>query len=96
MELANYLRLGGFPALHLQKYSFDDAYTIVRDIYHSTIFTDIVRRNTIRKADQLERIVRFVLDVYKRQMLRCYLSGLGGALIFLCAGIFWLKKREIR
>ena len=62
MELANYLRLGGFPALHLQKYSFDDAYTIVRDIYHSTIFTDIVRRNTIRKADQLERIVRFVFD----------------------------------
>ena len=30
------------------------------------------------------------------RMLRCYLSGLGGALIFLCAGIFWLKKREIR
>ena len=37
-------------------------YTIVRDIYNSTIFTDIVRRNTIRKADQLERIVRFVFD----------------------------------
>ncbi len=61
-ELVNYLRLGGFPALHLQKYSFEDAYTIVRDIYNSTIFTDIVRRNQIRKVDQLERIVRFVFD----------------------------------
>lgn len=58
-ELANYLRLGGFPAVHLQRYSPDEAYTIVRDIYNSTIFTDIVRRNQIRKIDQLERIVRF-------------------------------------
>lgn len=61
-ELVNYLRLGGFPALHLQSYSFEDAYTIVRDIYNSTIFTDIVKRNQIRKVDQLERIVRFVFD----------------------------------
>ena len=61
-ELVNYLRLGGFPALHLQNYSYEDAYTIVRDIYNSTIFTDIVKRNQIRKVDQLERIVRFVFD----------------------------------
>lgn len=61
-ELANYLRYGGFPAINLQNYSFEDAYTIVRDIYNSTIFTDIVKRNQIRKVDQLERIVRFVFD----------------------------------
>ncbi|MDL2301572.1 ATP-binding protein [Lachnospiraceae bacterium OttesenSCG-928-D06] len=61
-ELSRYLRLGGFPALHLQNYSFDDAYTIVQDIYNSTIFTDIVRHNQIRKVDQLERIMRFVFD----------------------------------
>ena len=61
-ELSNYLRLGGFPAIHLQKYSQDEVYTIVRDIYNSTIFTDIVKRNQIRKVDQLERIVRFVFD----------------------------------
>lgn len=61
-ELANYLRLGGFPAVHLQKYTSDEVYTIVKDIYNSTIFTDIVRRNQIRKVDQLERIVRFAFD----------------------------------
>ncbi len=61
-ELASYLRFGGFPAIHLQNYSLEDAYTIVRDIYNSTIFTDIVKRNQIRKIDQLERIVRFVFD----------------------------------
>jgi predicted AAA+ superfamily ATPase len=61
-EFARYLRFGGFPAIHLQEYSADEAYTIVKDIYNSTIFTDIVKRNQIRKVDQLERIVRFALD----------------------------------
>ncbi len=61
-ELASYLRYGGFPAIHLRDYSLDDVYNIVRDIYNSTIFTDIVKRNEIRKIDQLERIVRFVFD----------------------------------
>ena len=36
-ELANYVRLGGFPATHLQAYSQEEVYTIVRDIYNSTI-----------------------------------------------------------
>ena len=29
-ELAEYIRLGGFPATHLQRYSEDEIYTIVR------------------------------------------------------------------
>lgn len=58
-ELANYVRLGGFPATHLQPYSQDEVYTIVRDIYNSTIFSDIVKRNQIRKIDQLERVVKY-------------------------------------
>lgn len=61
-EFARYLRLGGFPAVHLQPYTPDEAYPIVRDIYNSTIFTDIVKRNHIRKVDQLERIVKFAFD----------------------------------
>lgn len=61
-ELAEYIRLGGFPATHLQRYSEDETYTIVRDIYNSTIFSDIVKRNQVRKVDQLERIVKFAFD----------------------------------
>ena len=61
-EFIRYLRYGGFPAIHLQEYSIDEAYTIVKDIYSSTIFTDIVKRGQIRKVDQLERIVKFVFD----------------------------------
>ena len=61
-ELAEYVRLGGFPATHLRKYSPDEVYTIVRDIYNSTIFADIVRRNQVRKIDQLERVVKFTFN----------------------------------
>ena len=61
-ELVNYIRLGGFPATHLQEYSQDEAYTIVRDIYNSTIFSDIVKRNQVRKVDQLERVVKYTFN----------------------------------
>ncbi len=61
-ELINYIKYGGFPAIHLQEYPIDSVYTIVRDIYNSTIFSDIVRRNQVRKVDQLERVVKFVFD----------------------------------
>ena len=62
VELANYVRLGGFPATHLQAYSQDEIYTIVRDIYNSTIFSDIVKRNQVRKIDQLERVVKYTFN----------------------------------
>ena len=58
-ELVNYVRFGGFPATHLQELSRDEIYTIVRDIYNSTIFSDIVKRNQVRKIDQLERVVKY-------------------------------------
>ena len=62
MELADYIRFGGFPATHLQNYSQDEIYTIVKDIYNSTIFSDIVRRSQVRKIDQLERVVKYVFN----------------------------------
>lgn len=61
-ELAEYVRLGGFPGTHLQAYSQDEVYTIVRDIYNSTVFSDIVRRNQIKKVDQLGRVVKYVFN----------------------------------
>lgn len=61
-EFSQYVRLGGFPATHLQDYSQDEAYTIVKDIYNSTIFSDIVRRNQVKKIDQLERVVKYTFN----------------------------------
>lgn len=61
-ELAEYIRLGGFPATHLQNYTQDEVYTIVKDIYNSTIFSDIVKTNQVRKIDQLERVVKYTFQ----------------------------------
>lgn len=61
-EFHRYLQMGGFPALQLKEYSPDEAYTVVKDIYHATIFTDIVKRGQIRKVDQLERVVKFIFS----------------------------------
>ena len=61
-EFSQYVRLGGFPATHLQNYSQDEVYTIVKDIYNSTIFSDIVRRNQVKKIDQLERVVKYTFN----------------------------------
>lgn len=61
-EFSQYVRLGGFPATHLQDYSQDEVYTIVKDIYNSTIFSDIVRRNQVKKIDQLERVVKYIFN----------------------------------
>lgn len=46
----------------MQAYAPDEVYTIVRDIYNSTIFFDIVRRNQVKKIDQLERIVKYTFQ----------------------------------
>lgn len=61
-EFSQYVRLGGFPATHLQDYSQDEVYTIVKDIYNSTVFSDIVRRNQVKKIDQLERVVKYTFN----------------------------------
>jgi predicted AAA+ superfamily ATPase len=61
-EFIRYIEYGGFPAVHLKPLTLDEAYVIVKDIYNTTIYTDIVKRNQIRKVDQLERIVKFAFD----------------------------------
>lgn len=61
-EFARYIQLGGFPGTHTQNLEADELYTIVYDIYNSTIYRDIVKRNQIRKIDQLERVVKYAFN----------------------------------
>lgn len=61
-ELATYIWHGGFPATCLNEYTQDEVYTIVRDIYNSTLFSDIARRNSIRRIDQLERVAKYAFS----------------------------------
>jgi predicted AAA+ superfamily ATPase len=59
-ELYSYIEFGGFPATHLREMGRADIYMMVKDIYNTVIYTDIVKRNQIRKVDLFERIVKFV------------------------------------
>ena len=74
-EFSQYVQLGGFPATHLQDYSQDEVYTIVKDIYNSTIFSDIVRRNQVKKIDQLERVVKYTFNNIGNTFSAKYISN---------------------
>lgn len=60
--IKEYIEYGGFPAIAAQSFSRIEAYTIVKDIYNSVIFTDIIKRNSIRKVDLFERVVKFIFE----------------------------------
>ncbi len=61
-EVKRYIRLGGFPSVHIADYDEDVAYRIVNDIYSSAILRDTVQRHSIRNVELLERVVKFVFD----------------------------------
>ncbi len=61
-EFQNFLRMGGFPVLHIADYNTETAYKIVFDIYSSAILRDTIQRNNIRDVELLERVVKFILD----------------------------------
>lgn len=61
-EFDSFLRLGGFPALHLNEYTYETAYKAVFDIYSSAILRDTVQRFSIRDVELLERVVKYVFD----------------------------------
>ena len=60
--IKEYIEYGGLPSIALQSFSRNEAYTVVKDIYNSVIFTDIVKRNSIRKIDLLEKVVKFIFE----------------------------------
>lgn len=61
-EVKTFIRLGGFPVVHIGDYDEGDAYRIVNDIYSSAILRDTVQRHNIRNIELLERVVKYVFD----------------------------------
>ena len=58
-ELADYIRLGGFPAAHLRQMQQDEVQTLVQDICSSALYADIVKRSRTCSVDLLERTARY-------------------------------------
>ncbi len=61
-EFKNYLRYGGFPAIHTTNFTIEQTYKIVFDIYSSVILRDVIQRYKFRDIDLLERVVRYIFD----------------------------------
>jgi len=61
-EFENFLRKGGFPAIHTGNYSSETTYKAIYDIYSSAILRDTVQRYGIRDVELLERVVKYVFD----------------------------------
>lgn len=82
--IKEYIEYGGFPAIALQSFNKKEAYTIVKDIYNSVIFTDIVKRNSIRKIDLFERVVKFIFEntgkTFSASSITAYLKSEGRTL----------------
>ncbi|MDR1812378.1 MAG: ATP-binding protein [Candidatus Fibromonas sp.] len=61
-DFKSYLRKGGFPAVNVYPYSETERDKIIYDIYNSAILRDVIQRNSIRNAELLDRISKFVFD----------------------------------
>ncbi len=57
-----YVRKGGFPAIHHYVYDDESAYKVIQDIYSSVILRDTIQRHKIRDVELLERVLRFSFD----------------------------------
>lgn len=58
----DYMARGGFPLVHIADYTLEQSDGIVKDIYNSILFHDLVERRGIRNTDLLSRVVKYIFD----------------------------------
>ncbi|MCL2148285.1 MAG: ATP-binding protein [Methanomassiliicoccaceae archaeon] len=61
-DLDMYIRLGGFPSVSMFDYSMHEAMRIVTEIHNTALFRDVVRRNSVKNPQLMDRIVAFIYD----------------------------------
>ena len=61
-HLDEYIRLGGFPSISMFDYTERDARHIVSDIHSTALFRDVVKRNSIKNPQLMDKIVAFLYD----------------------------------
>ncbi len=57
-----YIRLGGFPFIHLDDYDEEACFKIISDIYDSIVLRDVVDRYKIRNIEVLNRLIKYIID----------------------------------
>lgn len=61
-EFSDYLKYGGFPALHHFAMNETVVYQYISSIYDTILLKDVIRRNNIRNIRLLEDITRYIFD----------------------------------
>jgi predicted AAA+ superfamily ATPase len=61
-HLDAYIKLGGFPSISMFDYPERDARRIVTDIHNTALFRDVVRRNSVKNPQLMDKIVAFLYD----------------------------------
>ena len=59
---SDYLKYGGFPALHHFDMNETVVYQYISSIYDTILLKDVIRRNNIRNVRLLEDITRYIFD----------------------------------
>lgn len=56
-----YLELGGMPYLYHLDYSLEPSQMYLKDLYNALVLKDVVKRNSIRDVDLMERILAYIM-----------------------------------
>ena len=57
-----YLKFGGFPAIHYFNLDEETIYQYVNGIYNTILLKDVVKRNNVRNLSLLDNLTRYVFD----------------------------------
>ncbi|MDR0777899.1 MAG: ATP-binding protein [Methanomassiliicoccaceae archaeon] len=61
-HIDRYIELGGFPPISMFDYSVRDARRIVTDIHNTALYRDVVKRNSVKNPQLMDKIVAFLYD----------------------------------
>lgn len=57
---SKYMTIGGMPYLSNLRYEEEPSQLYLQDLYNSVVLKDVVKRNSIRDVDLLERIIAYI------------------------------------
>ena len=61
-NIDEYIKLGGFPAISRFNYTLRDARHIVSDIHNTALYRDVIKRNSVKNPQLMDKIVAFIYD----------------------------------
>ena len=61
-EFLNYMKFGGFPAIHHFDFTEEVIYQYINSLYSTILLKDVIKRNNVRNVHLLEKITLYIFD----------------------------------